>query len=95
MKEEGDIDEEFLAADFSTINEEGDIDEEFLAAEWTQSEVMREVSGSGVEPSCRVDHQCMRYIGGYLTYKVIIIRYTLTLTIHCIHSSSYSHLTNR
>ena len=32
MKEEGDIDEEFLAADFSTINEEGDIDEEFLAA---------------------------------------------------------------
>ena len=76
MKEEGDIDEEFVAADFSTMNEEGDIDEEFLAAEWTQSEVMREVSGSGVEPSCRVDHQCMRYIGGYLTYKVIIIRYT-------------------
>ena len=54
MKEEGDIDEEFLAADFSTINEEGDIDEEFLAAEWTQSEVMREVSGSGVEPSSRL-----------------------------------------
>ena len=67
------------------VNEEGDIDEEFLAAEWTQSEVMREVSGSGVEPSCRVDHQCMRYIGGYLTYKVIIIRYTLTLTIVCIY----------